>query len=551
MHSNIGTTLNQIESNLIELLESLVFPAQILLCIVVSVALIVLVRSIVNATLKNCTNWKPAPNGDLMYSYFCGTGNHQLKLIFRDAKKMLFDRRTFLISFAGSAHNLGNMSSKSKIIMFFGSVLYLPLMIIGAAEMLVRFTLCFAILILLSFIAFVFFILSGIIIRLLIPLFRAIDHALRVEQHCPVCYSKFRLPDFKCPHCGKVHKNLIPGPCGVFTAMCSCGHFIPTSVISRRSRLDALCPNPKCQVELNTSNAKQFFIQVIGGKYSGKTAFLAAFQHQYLNHSKIAGISSISGEPRTAFYELEQMCIKGYTQPSSDYEIISYNYIHKLKNSSERSMIFYDVPGEMILGDGYEKSPLNFGYTNGIIIVIDPLSVPSLRSECIRRCELSSAVDFSNDNSESTIVEFINKFSEIAGRAARKMSDIPVAVVISKCDIKSIKSRIGLPKIKVQYNKDPEKYNNDLSVARDTICREFLNDIGLSNVINNLESVFSEVSYFPTSAIGHTPEANIKFEPFGIIAPLAWITQKRDSTINQALKYVQEATNSSDNAEQN
>lgn len=140
-------------------------------------------------------------------------------------------------------------------------------------------------------------------------------------------------------------------------------------------------------------------------------------------------------------------------------------------------MIFNDIPDEVLLSEEYEKSPLNFGYTDGIIIIIDPLSVASLRNECIRQGDTSASSGFSTDNCEAIIVDFINKFSEIVGRPARKMSDIPVAVLIAKSDIKRIKSSIGLPKIKAQFKKEPEKYSSDLSVARDEICRSFLNDI--------------------------------------------------------------------------
>ena len=107
-----------------------------------------------------------------------------------------------------------------------------------------------------------------------------------------------------------------------------------------------------------------------------------------------------------------------------------------------------------------------------------------------------------------------------------------------------------MPRIKAQYKKAPENYNNDLSIARDEICRAFLNDNGLANVVNNLESVFSEVCYFPMSAVGHSPEAGVAFEPFGVIDPVAWIAKKRQSAVYQTLKYVQEKINRCDSAEQ-
>ena len=243
---------------------------------------------------------------------------------------------------------------------------------------------------------------------------------------------------------------------------------------------------------------------------------------------------------------MEGMYTNGVTDPSSPSEVSSYNYVHHLKGAAAHSLIFYDIPDEVLLSEEYEKSPLNFGYTDGIIIIIDPLSVASLRNECVRQGDISASSDFSNDDSEAIIVDFINKFSEIAGRSARKMSDIPVAVLIAKSDIKRIKSSIGMPKIKSQFKKDPEKYNGDLSAARDEICRSFLNDIGLANVVNNLESVFLDVCYFPISALGHPPKVGVTFEPFGVIEPVTWIAKKQQSAVYPLLKYVQERINHCD-----
>ena len=523
---------------------------QTILTVVFYIALFGIAVSLVKSIINNYKSWKPDPDSKLMFSYFCGTGNYQRKLIYRNAKDLLYDRKWFWISAAGLAYRLGNCTNESKIILWLSSLIYLPLAFLGIIEMVIRVTLGICFFFCLNIAIWSLLLVLGIVTRLFIPIFRIIDRTLRVEQHCPHCYTAFRLPHFRCPHCGEVHKNLIPGHCGILAAKCSCGHFIPSSVLTHRSKLVGVCPNPKCEMDLATANAKQFFIQIIGGNSSGKTAFLAAFQHQYLSLSQGNDVYSVSGEPRETFETLEYMYRNGVTESSSASEIGTYNYVHQLRGTAAQSLIFYDIPDEVLLSDEYEKSPLNFGYTDGIIIIIDPLSVASVRNECVRQGEISATSDFSTDNCEAIIIDFINKFSEIAGRSARKMSDIPVAVLIAKCDIKHIKRSIGMPRIKAQYNKSPENYNNDLSIARDEVCRTFLNDNGLANVVNNLESVFSEVRYFPMSAVGHSPEAGVAFEPFGVIDPVAWIAKNRQSAVYPTLKYVQEKINCCDSAEQ-
>lgn len=530
--------------------EQIPHSFQTLLTVVFYIAILGIVLSLIKSIINNYKSWKPDPDSNLILSYFCGTGNYQRRLIYRNAKKLLYNRKWSWISAAGLAYRLGNCTNESKIILWLCSLFYLSLAFMGIIEMMLRMTLGFCFFFCLNIAAWALLLVFGFVTRLFIPIFCIIDRTLRVEQHCPHCYTAFRLPYFRCPHCGEVHKNLIPGHCGILVAKCSCGHFIPCSVLSHRSKLVGVCPNPKCEMDLATSNAKQFFIQIIGGNSSGKTAFSAAFQHQYLSLSQGNNVYRVSGEPRENFETLEYMYRNGITESSSASEIGSYNYVHQLRGTAAHSLIFYDIPDEVLLSDEYEKSPLNFGYTDGIIIIIDPLSVASIRNECVHQGEISAISGYSTDNCETIIVDFINKFSEIVGRSARKMSDIPVAVLIAKSDVKRIKSSVGMPRIKAQYKKAPENYNNDLTIARDEICRAFLNDNGLANVVNNLESVFLEVCYFPMSAVGHSPEAGVAFEPFGVIDPVAWIAKKRQSAVYPTLKYVQEKINRCNSAEQ-
>ena len=52
--------------------------------------------------------------------------------------------------------------------------------------------------------------------------------------------------------------------------------------------------------------------------------------------------------------------------------------------------------------------------------------------------------------------------------------------------------------------------------------------IGMANTINNLESVFSKVQYFPSSAMGHMAEEGTPFSPFGVIEPIGWIASQNN-----------------------
>lgn len=494
------------------------------------------VTSLIKAVSNNYREWSPMPNSKLMFSYFCGSGDHQRRLIYKNAKSLVTDRTWPWISAAGLAFRLGNFSHSSMLVMFLISFAYLPLAVIGAIELMFRAIVAHILYFFLNIFIAIIYLAIRLITYILIPIFHVADGAMRVEQHCPHCYNTFNLPHFKCPYCNEIHQQLVPAKSGLFFARCSCGHFLPCSGISKRGKLSPVCP--KCNTDLAASNAKQFSIQVIGGNSAGKTAFISAFQHLYQSNID-AGTCTIRGEPKDAFSDIEAMFNNGCTEPSPPSEVIPYTLVHRTGTAMEQSLIFYDIPDEILLSEEYERNPLNFGYSDGIVVIIDPLSTLSVRSEC-ERLDPDSVHGSSQDSSESIVIHFITKFSEISGRAARKMSNVPVAVLIAKSDVKGIKKKIGLPKIKSIFKADPEKYQNSMEIAADVVCRQYLADIGLSNILNNLDAVFSMVRCFPISSIGHISKQGLPFEPYGVVEPIAWIGETGRAGMSAQLKMVRE-----------
>lgn len=501
-----------------------------------SLAVLGTVTSLIKAVSNNYKEWKPMPDSKLMFGYFCGSGDHQRRLIYKDARTLVVDRTWPWISVAGIAYRLGNISHDSKIAMFLLSFIYLPLAVIGSIELSFRAVIGYITYFILNIIAMIAYLAIRLICYILIPVFRFMDAAMRVEQHCPYCYNTFKLPRFKCPHCGEIHEQLVPARSGLLFARCSCGHFLPCAVLSKRDRLDPVCP--KCDRDLAVSNAKEFSIQVIGGDSAGKTAFISAFQHLYRDSIDMEKCA-IHGEPKDTFDSIEAMFRNGCTEPSSPSEVIPYTLVHQLGLSAGQSLVFYDIPDEVLLSEEYERNPLNFGFSDGIVVIIDPLSVQSVRNEC-GKLDAGSVSGSSQDNSESIVIHFITKFSEISGRAARKMSGIPVAVLVAKSDVKGIKDKIGPTKIKSAFRADPARYHNSVEVAADDICRQYLADIGLSNILNNLDAVFSMVRCFPISSIGHTARRGHPFEPYGVIEPIAWIGDCGHAVMSAQLRKARE-----------
>ena len=499
------------------------FPrVRLIFIILLYAAMVGILLSHIIGVWKARTEWKPLVDTKLMYSYFCGTGTVQRKKAYKYAHILVNDYKWLL---SGICHRLGNYKHESKGLLFVITLIYIPMALLGGIEYLLRVVIGTIYLIIARLMHILILLVLQLFSYLFIIVAKIVDKVLRRRQHCTACYKNFSLPKFKCSRCRVIHTKLLPGRGGVLFIRCECGKFLASSIITGRSKLEALCPI--CDYNLAASNAKQFSVQLIGGDSSGKTAFLAAFHHQYAKKKYRIDNISIYGKPEDRFRELSKMFMNGVTKPSSQTEVFDYNFVHKKKSDEKYNLIIYDVPDEVIVSGVYEKNPVTYMYSKGVIIIIDPLSVESVRKR-IGEGQLRGS--YSKEDVGDLIIQFINQYSKVVGRSSNKVLSIPIAVLISKVDIKEIKQEVGMVKIKSIFASDEGKYG-DLEVARDVVCREYLSKIGLTNVLNNLESVFSNVCYFPVSAIGRDGNIGYAFEPFGVLEPLRWIAKREKMDI--------------------
>jgi len=366
---------------------------------------------------------------------------------------------------------------------------------------------------------------------LLIPVSSFIDKMLRNVQYCPNCYETFNLPEFICPSCGKTHKQLVPGRCGVLFVRCACNNvFLPCASFTGRSRLKSKCPS--CTGELAAANAKHFSLALIGGDNVGKTAFMAAFSNIYITAArykhKYRHNVIIEGKPETYFKELDDMFNSGVT--ALDTESRTYSIIHKRGKTVTDNMVFYKTFAGYVMLDKYQRSPKYFGFCDGIILMIDPLCVQSVKNE-LAKDKKPGADSYSPDDTNELVVQFIHQYNTICGFASGVMSSVPVVLLINKADIEAVNKEIGNTAIQALYSENPSAYNNDVSAARDQLCRTYLTKIGLINVLNNIDATFTNVGFFPVSAIGHKAQKGKAFEPAGVIEPIALLAKKRHSRL--------------------
>lgn len=333
-----------------------------------------------------------------------------------------------------------------------------------------------------------------------------------IHSRCPNCKRKSVVPVFACPTCGLEHKNLVPGPYGVLKRKCACGTMLSTTFLGGRSAYQATCPF--CGTELFSSDSQQYGIQLVGGVGTGKTTFLAAFWHEYKDWLNQRRGIAYRGIPEDAFANLEDWFHTGKSESTLETNATMYSILHNAGQKTPVQMTIYDIAGEAFDFAGSDVQQQQYRYCEGFLLVIDPTAPPSYVSD--------------------TITNFINAMDEIRGKHSAKSASVPVAVIITKSDLH--KREIGLPHIKASYRPSPdaearlsfEQYQNEL-------CRSFLFNHGYGNAVNLIEAAFSNIRYFPVSAMGHTAEEG-QYEPWGVMDPVFWLMSSDECPLRELVQ---------------
>lgn len=353
----------------------------------------------------------------------------------------------------------------------------------------------------------------------------------RIKSDCPECHSRFLIPMFLCPNCGVVHKKLVPNTYGIFHHKCECSYELPSTFFTGRSELEAYCPD--CSSPLVASDARPVVFQLIGGTTSGKTVYLSAFFHKFfeiLNQRPYLSYEIGEGY-ENEFDNLEEYYSGMRDDATSRLNSQMYPVIIHLNSGAKRQFSIYDIAGEMFDGHTADSVTLQkqFHYCDGLLFILDPFSSGYLRDS---RDDYSGSV-FSNIAVEDVVTNFVNYLVSIGHKKANIRSSIPISVLITKADIREVKREIGPVKIANIYKKKEYGYET-YDDARDGECRKFLIDIGLSAVVENLETEFSNLHYFPVSAIGHEPDGS-EFEPWGITEPINWMLSLADKELSSSV----------------
>jgi hypothetical protein len=192
---------------------------------------------------------------------------------------------------------------------------------------------------------------------------------------------------------------------------------------------------------------------------------------------------------------------------------------------SYKQLFLYDPAGEAFTNDVQAGKQAYYSYCDGIIFVIDPLSLPpwlyKQQTEASPQ-PLSRAVI-------QTYERMMTAFEMYAGVNKRQRYPQPIAVVVNKTDLFGLNNEIGLPAVRVRMKYDPLLRSEEQASTQ--VVRSFLCMHGLEHMVRDLELNFEHVRYFSCSALGRTPAAHETraFASDCTLDPLLWLLKERSA----------------------
>lgn len=361
----------------------------------------------------------------------------------------------------------------------------------------------------------------------------------KIFSACPECKERAVLPSYTCPGCGEKHSNLTPGKYGILKRTCNCGQKLPVTFMNGRKELDAYCRS--CGHPLSDSENVSICIPVIGGRSVGKTAFITAFSRDFINEvapDKGWGIKPYDEEKIHIYQEIEQDYHNGTTRMTKRSEDISkassvsFSFFVSGKHfTPDRLVHIYDIAGEVFTDNSENEIQKQYEYCQGIILMIDPFSIPSVRFQYEKELQPEDIAGIGKAETTGIVDSFFNKLREVTGLSANKMLAIPLAVVISKVDVPGLKSEIGKEAAEALISNQSDISWNAAD-AEDYLCRRFFIRNDMESLINGINMKFKNNRYFSCSSIGHTRDKG-EYEPVGIMEPMEWLFQNADPAMKR------------------
>ncbi|MCA2211637.1 hypothetical protein [Jidongwangia harbinensis] len=305
-------------------------------------------------------------------------------------------------------------------------------------------------------------------------LLRSIDLGVRRWRRaaavCLRCSWVTALPAYRCPDCDHLHRDVRPGPLGIWSRVCGCGARMPTTVLRSARRLAPTCPRCEEPLPDEAGVATVHRIVIAGGPGTGKTSLWRA---------AVPALTKQPPEPAGGLSD-RNLAIR-VVRPAT--AVVS----------GPALLVTFDPPGEIFRTEEAARHVLSpAGYATNHLLTLDPLALPAVRAA-------ASAADRGDPPFEQISLEYaerpyrllVEQIREHGGNTRRCV----LAVVVTKMD--ELWTGAGAQRLGLSGHSAPKP-------------RTWLADVGLRNLVLAADRDFGRVRYFfhgvpPDGHFAHTP----------------------------------------------
>lgn len=363
---------------------------------------------------------------------------------------------------------------------------------------------------------------------------------LRVAQWLWLLYRRI---SYRCPHgdcsytglpiyickCGTAYHDLHAGFYGLLHHTCRHSDQeeieLPTMDILGRNKLPRLCGG--CQRAITHTDwgeLAEWPIALVGGPFTGKTVWLVQAIRLLREHfGALRGSVALSSDEQKGRYAgLEGALVRGQPPPKTLGGISeAWGLAVRVPKGQRypkglRSLLYmFDNPGE-VFGSMRDLGQMHaIGHLKGILLVVDPFSLPALSEEGRRMGQDLKASETPLLTVTGNLINAVNQYLKV--RPGEKCR-VPLAMVLTKADALPIEQHAYLADL---LPGDGRAAGAALSAR----CRGAIDKLGGGPSLRALELNFSNVRCFACSALGRMPRVGDSrpFAPAGVLDPFLWV----------------------------
>jgi len=318
---------------------------------------------------------------------------------------------------------------------------------------------------------------------------RTIEATLRTQRRttsrCPRCYAVTVTPSYLCTNTGclVMHRDLSPGPLGIFRRRCACQATIPATVRTGGKHLVAVCPSCRRELPKGSGTRQVMFLPVIGAVASGKTQYLSGALMSIADRIGAAGgeLTPISPVSRSFLKAAEAAVTTGRRVSKTPWDDRPEGLPFRLTlGTLDKEVQLMDAAGEAFADEDRSRALVYFDTADVIMLMLDPLALPKV-TPLYDASDLAGSVSVADGDPTRAYTSVIQRLKADGVDLAGKH----LGVVVTKADI--VHELMG---------------EDVLDAADGGAVRRWLSNRGLGSFVAMIENDFGTVGYFAIDSYG-------------------------------------------------